>query len=134
MNVNEGGHKHEDDAEDGFNKEVEMNGGLICVGILGIRDVIRPEVPHAVEVCQKAGIRVRMVTGDNKVTALAIARECKIISEDHEDAVMEGPEFYRRVGGLFARIVTKIRLVNVKKRTSKKLSRTKKNSSKFMKS
>jgi Ca2+ transporting ATPase len=101
LNVNEGGHKHEDDAEDGFNKEVEMNGGLICVGILGIRDVIRPEVPHAVEVCQKAGIRVRMVTGDNKVTALAIARECKIISEDHEDAVMEGPEFYRRVGGLF---------------------------------
>lgn len=99
LEENEGGATHENDAEDGVNKEVEM-GGLVCVGILGIRDIIRPEVPDAVSVCQKAGIRVRMVTGDNKVTALAIAKECSIISRDHEDAVLEGPEFYKRVGGL----------------------------------
>ena len=95
----EGGVTHENDAPDKVNKEIELN-GLTCIGIIGIRDVIRPEVPDAVNVCQKAGIRVRMVTGDNKVTALAIARECSIISKDHEDAVLEGPEFYRRVGGL----------------------------------
>lgn len=82
-----------------MNKQVELN-GLVCLGILGIRDIIRPEVPDAVKVCQKAGIKVRMVTGDNKVTALAIAKECQIISRDHKDSVMEGPEFYRRVGGL----------------------------------
>ena len=40
------------------------------------------------------------VTGDNKVTALAIAKECGIITEVHPDCVMEGPEFYKRVGGL----------------------------------
>jgi P-type Ca2+ transporter type 2B len=95
----EGGATHENDAEDGVNKEVELN-GLICLGIIGIRDVIRPEVPDAIHTCQKAGIRVRMVTGDNKVTALAIAKECQLISNDHEDAVLEGPEFYKRVGGL----------------------------------
>ena len=95
----EGGADHEEDAEDGVNKQVELN-GLTCLGILGIRDIIRPEVPDAVAICQKAGIKVRMVTGDNKVTALAIAKECSIISRDHEDAVLEGPAFYERVGGL----------------------------------
>lgn len=99
LEEHEGGVTHENDAQDKVNKEVELN-GLTCVGIIGIRDVVRPEVPDAVNVCQKAGIRVRMVTGDNKVTALAIAKECSIISKDHEDAVLEGPEFYRRVGGL----------------------------------
>ena len=94
----EGGLTHEDDAEDGVSKVVENF--LTCVCILGIRDIIRPEVPHAVEVCQNAKIRVRMVTGDNKVTALAIAKECGIVTEEHPDSVLEGPEFYDRVGGL----------------------------------
>jgi magnesium-transporting ATPase (P-type) len=74
LKPDEGGITHEDDAEDHINKVVEKN-GLTCIGVLGIRDIIRPEVPDAVDKCQKAGIKVRMVTGDNKVTALAIARE-----------------------------------------------------------
>ena len=100
LKESEGGVTHEDDDEDGINKVVEKM-GLTCVSILGIRDVIRPEVPDAVDTCQKAGIKVRMVTGDNKVTALAIAKQCHIIGTDHRDAIMEGPEFYDRVGGLF---------------------------------
>lgn len=64
----EGGIHHNQEAEDGINNEVEM-GGLTCIAIFGIADVIRPEVPEAVATCQKAGIRVRMVTGDNLVTA-----------------------------------------------------------------
>lgn len=99
LEENEGGVTHEDMAEDGFNRQVELN-GLTCLGIVGIRDVVRPEVPSAVIACQKAGIRIRMVTGDNKTTALAIAKDCGIISRDHEDAVMEGRDFYNRVGGL----------------------------------
>ena len=39
------------------------------MAILGIRDIIRKEVPKAVELCKLAGIKVRMVTGDNKITA-----------------------------------------------------------------
>lgn len=44
-----------------------------------------------------------MVTGDNKVTALAIAKECNIFTDDSEYSVMEGPEFYEKVGGLFCK-------------------------------
>ena len=74
LKESEGGVTHEDEDEDGINRVVEKF-GLTCVAILGIRDIIRPEVPEAVDICQKAGIRVRMVTGDNRVTALAIAEQ-----------------------------------------------------------
>jgi len=90
--------------EGGVIKAIEKS-NFTCIGILGIKDIIREEVPKAVETCQKAGIVVRMVTGDNKVTAMAIARECKIlddrVTDDNQmDYVMEGPEFYERMGGL----------------------------------
>ena len=51
---------------------------LTLVGLLGFQDPVRPEVPQAVADCQKAGIFVRMVTGDNMETAKAIARQCNI--------------------------------------------------------
>jgi Ca2+ transporting ATPase len=47
-----------------------------------------------------------MVTGDNKLTALAIAKECNIISNDMahiDNSVMEGPDFYELVGGLYCK-------------------------------
>ena len=72
---------------------------LFCV--LGIKDILREEVPRAVEVCRKAGIKVRMVTGDNKVTARAIALECGIIDRDNpRSVVMEGTEFMEAIGGV----------------------------------
>ncbi|GAM26529.1 hypothetical protein SAMD00019534_097040 [Acytostelium subglobosum LB1] len=64
---------------------------LIFVGIVGIMDPLRPEVPEAVRQCQKAGITVRMVTGDNIITAQNIARNCGILTED--GICMEGPKF-----------------------------------------
>ena len=100
LKESEGGLTHEDDHEDTVNKVVEKF-GLTWIGILGIRDIIRPEVPKAVQQCQTAGIKVRMVTGDNKVTALAIAKQCGIVGTNHPDAVMEGPQFYERIGGLY---------------------------------
>ena len=61
---------------------------------MGIKDILRQEVPGAVEKCRTAGIKVRMVTGDNKLTARAIAKECNIIvAGDSNSLVMEGPEF-----------------------------------------
>mmetsp|Transcript_11369 Transcript_11369/g.19422 ORF Transcript_11369/g.19422 Transcript_11369/m.19422 type:complete len:1208 (+) Transcript_11369:235-3858(+) len=53
---------------------------LVCLAIVGIKDPCRPGVPEAVARCQKAGIVVRMVTGDNVMTAKAIARECNILT------------------------------------------------------
>jgi Ca2+ transporting ATPase len=65
---------------------------LLC--IFGIKDVLRQEVPESVRICRKAGIKVRMVTGDNKLTARAIAKECGIIESGNEySLVMEGKEF-----------------------------------------
>eukprot|EP00842_Homolaphlyctis_polyrhiza_P000217 jgi/Hompol1/1196/HPOL_004843-RA len=72
-------------------KQLEDDYDLILVAVFGIMDPTRPEVPGAVHSCQKAGIVVRMVTGDNEATARAIARECGILSSD--GIVMEGPEF-----------------------------------------
>jgi len=40
--------------------------------VVGIKDILRQEVPKAIEACKNAGIKVRMVTGDNKITARAI--------------------------------------------------------------
>jgi Ca2+ transporting ATPase len=75
----------------------------VLIAIAGIKDIIRDEVPDAVRKCNYAGVRVRMVTGDNKITAIAIARECGILGEtegNEECVCMEGPEFYNYVGGL----------------------------------
>lgn len=75
---------------------------MICIA--GIKDIIREEVPEAVAKCNVAGVRVRMVTGDNKITAIAIAKECGIINEgeelDNGQVCMEGPEFNEYVGSL----------------------------------
>lgn len=80
-------------------------GGFILLGIAGIKDIIRPEVPKAVAQCNRAGIEVKMITGDNAITARAIAKECNIISPDEPEVenngrVMEGVEFYKLIGGI----------------------------------
>ena len=75
--------------------------GLTLIAILGIKDILRKEVPDAVADCKRAGIKVRMVTGDNKITARAIAMECRIIEPGDENSlVMEGTEFMSVVGGV----------------------------------
>ena len=79
--------------------EVETN-GLTFIALLGIKDVLREEVPGAIAKCKTAGVRVRMVTGDNLLTARAIALECGIIvPEDQDSIVMNGLEFIEKVGG-----------------------------------
>ncbi len=57
---------------------------LIFAGLFGIMDPPREEVKEAVARCRRAGIRVIMVTGDHKQTALAIARQVGITGEDAE--------------------------------------------------
>jgi len=59
-------------------------------GLVGIQDPVRPGVPEAVAKCNFAGVSVRMVTGDNVVTAKAIATDCGIYTDG---IVMEGPTF-----------------------------------------
>ena len=66
---------------------------MIFVGVVGIQDPLRDGVSQAVKACQKAGVFVRMVTGDNIMTAKAIASECGIFTPG--GIVMEGPQFRR---------------------------------------
>ncbi|MBC7319102.1 calcium-translocating P-type ATPase, PMCA-type [bacterium] len=53
----------------------EVESGLTFLGLLCLKDPLRPEVKEAVENCRKAGIRPVMITGDHQVTAYSIAKE-----------------------------------------------------------
>ncbi|KAG1699330.1 Plasma membrane calcium-transporting ATPase 3 [Nymphon striatum] len=70
---------------------------LTCISIVGIEDPVRPEVPDAIVRCQKAGITVRMVTGDNINTARSIAMKCGIIKPDTDFLVLDGKEFNKKI-------------------------------------
>ena len=66
-----------DDDEDMYDME-KIESGLIFLGLIGIMDPPRPEVKDAIDVCQKAGIKVKMITGDQQFTATAIGKELGI--------------------------------------------------------
>ncbi|KAI9844319.1 MAG: plasma membrane calcium [Thelocarpon superellum] len=76
--------------------QVELD-DLLCdmtfLAVVGIQDPLRPGVVHAVQLCQAAGVTVRMVTGDSAATAEAIASTCGI--KTAQGVAMEGPEFRR---------------------------------------
>ncbi|MFA6048693.1 MAG: cation-translocating P-type ATPase [Candidatus Micrarchaeia archaeon] len=66
----------------GSKKASEQNErGLVFLGFAGMMDPPREEVREAVRVCNEAGIKVVMITGDNEVTALAVARELGIAKD-----------------------------------------------------
>ena len=64
---------------------------MTFLGVVGIQDPLRPGVTNSVLQCQKAGVFVRMVTGDNIITAKAIAQSCGIFTPG--GVAMEGPVF-----------------------------------------
>ncbi|XP_038834078.1 plasma membrane calcium-transporting ATPase 1-like isoform X2 [Salvelinus namaycush] len=85
------------EAEPDWDQENDILTSLTCVCVVGIEDPVRPEVPDAIKKCQRAGITVRMVTGDNINTARAIASKCGILQPGDEFLCMEGKEFNRRI-------------------------------------
>lgn len=64
----------------------------VMIGCCAIRDPLRPETRHSVRTCQRAGIIVRMVTGDHIATATKIAKDCGIITDARHTA-MDGGRF-----------------------------------------
>ena len=72
--------------------------GMVFLGVFGIRDSLRDGVKEAVRKCHEAQVNVIMVTGDNIVTATAIAKECNILGNDvnlsnlSPDVIEQDPE------------------------------------------
>jgi len=70
--------------------------GLTLLGLVGLEDPPRPEVPAAIARCRTAGIKVVMVTGDHPATALAIARQIGLAGADAR--VITGDRLQRMSG------------------------------------
>ncbi|KTG31995.1 hypothetical protein cypCar_00024483 [Cyprinus carpio] len=85
------------EGEPDWDNESDILTRLTCVCIVGIEDPVRPEVPDAIRKCQRAGVTVRMVTGDNINTARAIASKCGILQPGDDFLCLEGKEFNRRI-------------------------------------
>uniref|UniRef100_A0A3Q3J249 Calcium-transporting ATPase n=1 Tax=Monopterus albus TaxID=43700 RepID=A0A3Q3J249_MONAL len=83
--------------EPNWEDEGNILNDLIAICVVGIEDPVRPEVPDAIQKCQRAGITVRMVTGDNINTARAIAIKCGIIHPGEDFLCIDGKEFNRRI-------------------------------------
>lgn len=79
------------------------------LAIVGIKDPVRPGVKEAVKTCKEAGISVKMVTGDNIITAKAIAKECGILTDG---IAIEGPEFRKKTQQEMEEIIPKIQVFN----------------------
>ena len=73
-------HKVVDDSVENIREKLESD--MIYDGFVAISDPVRKEVYDAVDQCRSAGINIKMLTGDNIVTATAIARELKILNEN----------------------------------------------------
>lgn len=73
--------------------------GMRLLGLLGFRDPMRPEVPAAIADCQRAGIRLKLVTGDHAMTAHAIA-DASGLAHDN-DGIISGAALDRLHGAEF---------------------------------
>lgn len=87
----------------------EIESSLTLIGFAGMIDPPREEAKQAVEECKQAGIISVMITGDHKLTAMAIARQLGIISSE-EDLTLTGAELAELPEKDFEKIVEKIRV------------------------
>lgn len=87
------------------------NNDFVFLSVVGIQDPLRPGVKEAVKDCQKAGVVVRMVTGDNIHTARAIAKDCGILTGGSDEVVMEGPKFRKLDAFEVRKVAPKLRVL-----------------------
>lgn len=80
----------------------------VFIGVIGIKDPVRPGVTQAVSDCRKAGVMVRMVTGDNVSTAKAVATECGIYTDG---IIMEGSIFRKLSRAQMDKIIPRLQVL-----------------------
>jgi Ca2+-transporting ATPase len=89
----------------------KVHSDMTLVAIYGIKDPLRPSVIDAIKDCRRAGVTVRMVTGDNILTGRAIAKECGIYKPEEGGIAMEGPVFRRKSEEELKEIVPKLQVL-----------------------
>ncbi|KAL5002730.1 hypothetical protein BDV10DRAFT_106458 [Aspergillus recurvatus] len=82
---------------------------MVMLGVFGIQDPLRAGVTESVLQCQRAGVFVRMVTGDNIVTAKAIAQECGIFTPG--GVAIEGPKFRKLSSRQMTQIIPRLQVL-----------------------
>ncbi|HEY9764776.1 MAG TPA: calcium-translocating P-type ATPase, PMCA-type, partial [Chroococcales cyanobacterium] len=82
---------------------------FVLMGVAAIADPVREEIPSALATCRKAGISVKMITGDNPVTATAIARRIGLLSEG--DLVLTGELFEMMSDEEVSSILTSLKVI-----------------------
>ncbi|KAJ5702711.1 ATPase P-type K/Mg/Cd/Cu/Zn/Na/Ca/Na/H-transporter [Penicillium malachiteum] len=92
---------------------------MTLFGLFGIQDPVRPGVAEAVHTCQRAGVFVRMVTGDNINTAKAIAQECGIYTPG--GIAIEGPKFRKLSSKQMNQIIPRLQVIARSSPEDKKL-------------
>jgi Ca2+-transporting ATPase len=93
--------------ETGKYDEEELEHNLVFVGLAGMIDPPRAEAKGAIELCRKAGIKTVMITGDHKLTAVAIAKELGIM-ENESDMALTGAELDKMSDEEFDKIVEEV--------------------------
>ncbi len=85
---------------------------ITFLGLISIRDRVRKQVPRAVSEVNGAGVGVVMITGDNKDTAIAIAKECGILSPGvRRNIVLTGKELSTLDDNQLAQIIPKLAII-----------------------
>ncbi len=107
---------------------------LTFIGLTGMIDPVRPEVKAAIEKCRNAGIRPIMITGDHKDTAVAIAKELGILSNENQAITgselsnMSDQELEKKISNysVYARVQPehKVRIVSAWKKQGKIVAMT----------
>ncbi|WZL72340.1 calcium-translocating P-type ATPase, PMCA-type [Clostridiaceae bacterium 35-E11] len=83
---------------------------LTFVGILGIRDDVRPEAVTAIKRVQEAGVQVVMITGDRKETAIAIAKDSGLLTSE-DQVVLTSDELQKMSDDELKKMLPKIRVI-----------------------
>ncbi len=74
-------------------KTEDVEKGMVFLGLIGLEDPPRLEVPEAIKKCREAGIRIIMITGDGPRTAIAIAKEIALLKGVPK--IIEGSDFLK---------------------------------------
>ena len=90
--------------------ENKINDDVVIIGLVGIRDDVRPEAREAIEEVQKAGIQVVMITGDRLETAVAIAKDAGLLQND-SDIALSSSHLNEKSDDELKKIIPNIRVI-----------------------